>query len=128
MAEVSRHLSSREGHGTPQVTGQMTAGNGKRCPGGGAQKVVLADSALFCICSASQAQSRLIPLSSVKLCAVISAHWADDCSDRTAEDRSRVCKCDSESNSNSLSLESMLSSDNLAIDESVVAASAAGGK
>ena len=49
MAEESRHCSSSEGHGTPHVTGQMTADNGVRYPGGGVQKVVLADSALVCI-------------------------------------------------------------------------------
>jgi hypothetical protein len=49
MADVSLHLSSSEGQGTPQVTGQMTADNGVRYPGGGVQKVVLADSALVCI-------------------------------------------------------------------------------
>ena len=49
IAAVSRHFSSSEGHGTPQVTGQMTADNGVRYPGGGVQKVVLADSALICI-------------------------------------------------------------------------------
>ena len=46
MADVSVHLSAREGQGMPHVTGQMVAAKGRRYPEGGLQYFALAASEL----------------------------------------------------------------------------------